>query len=208
MFNNKFLPLLLCSFASLFLFSSCSMKPAVPSGFLGDYSHFKTVEEGKALSIEKNESKKLTDYTKMTIKPIVINFHPEAVGKKLPQEALDHLVEYFYNSLLDELKGSDWILVEGPGEGVVELRIAITDAAPNFQLLNLNAGSTLSGMGTGWAAMEAEFVDSVTQERILAMTDRRKGNRVVYFRGWSRWGHTRNVLDQWARLLISDSPYL
>jgi len=184
------------------------MKPAPTSGFLGDYSNFKPVEQGKPLSLEKNPNKTLKSYSKIMIDPLQVNFHAEAKGKNIPLKTLDNLLDYFHGALLKEVKDSPWILAEQPGDDVVTLRIAVTDIAPNMQILNLAVTSTASGLGTGWAAMEAEFVDSSTGERVLALTDRRKGNRAVYFRGWSRWGHTKNVFNQWAALLIKEAPDL
>ena len=200
--------LVLCSMIPLILFSGCSMKPAPASGFLGDYSQFKTLKEGEPLSVDKHAGRGLQDYSKIMIDPLEVNFHAKAKGKNIPLKTLDNLLDYFHGALLKEVKDSHWILVEQPGEDVVRLRVALTDVAPSMQILNLAVTSTASGLGTGWAAMEAEFVDSVTGERVLALADQRKGNRAVYFRGWSRWGHTRNVFNQWARLLIKDSPQL
>ena len=63
-FSKNFL-LILCSFIPLIFLTSCTMKPAPQSGFLGDYSQMKTLKDGKTLCIDKNPQKDLKNYPKI-----------------------------------------------------------------------------------------------------------------------------------------------
>ncbi|MBW2048104.1 MAG: DUF3313 family protein [Deltaproteobacteria bacterium] len=52
--------------------------------------------------------------------------------------------------------------------------------------------------------MEAEFVDSVTNEPLGAVVDEKVGPPVHpadYVQGFTKWGHAKMALDAWAELL-------
>jgi hypothetical protein len=58
------------------------------------------------------------------------------------------------------------------------------------------------GAGIGGADLEAEIRDSQTDDRLLAVLNSQKGNRAKYLKGLSKWGHTKEVLDGWAKMLV------
>ena len=54
---------------------------------------------------------------------------------------------------------------------------------------------------------ETEFIDSVTQERILAILDDRQGRNLAAHKGITKWGYTKDAFLQWSKIFkkrISD----
>ena len=52
--------------------------------------------------------------------------------------------------------------------------------------------------------MEAEMVDSITGERMMSFVDARKGKRLNYTKGLTKWGHTKEVLGIWANIIVEN----
>ena len=53
----------------------------------------------------------------------------------------------------------------------------------------------------GQASLEAELLDSQTNERVAAVIDRRAGARHNVLEGMHRWGHTKDAFEFWAKRL-------
>jgi len=87
---------------------------------------------------------------------------------------------------------------------VLLLRTAVTDILPNKVYLNLHWSTTLIGGGIGGASLEAELVDSLNGERMLAFVDARKGRKLNYTKGLTKWGHTKEVLGMWADHIVKN----
>ena len=52
--------------------------------------------------------------------------------------------------------------------------------------------------------MEAEFLDSMTNEPLGSVVDKKGGlpvHPVDYIQGFTKWGHAKIALDAWAELL-------
>ncbi|MBU0469666.1 MAG: DUF3313 domain-containing protein [Candidatus Omnitrophica bacterium] len=197
--KNRKIFLSLSIFLTSLIIFGCASKQLKPAGFLNDYSN---VENGKkrGLFIDRSKEANLASYKKLIIAPVVVHFAEDAKGADVEPETLNEFTGFLHDQLSIALKGR-FEIVDAPGEGVLLLRTALTDVLSSKVLLNIAWHTTLAGLGTGGAAMEAEFVDSMTQERVLAIVDSRKGNRAKYFNGWSKWKHTEDVFKKWAKLI-------
>ena len=110
----------------------------------------------------------------------------------LPAEQAQHLTDFFYQALHDELS-KDFRVVDAPGSGVLRLRAALTEAkgarvvgnavtsiVPQARLV-----STLLGAATdvqvfvGRATAEAEITDSISGRRLSAGVDQRSGTKAI-----------------------------
>jgi len=187
----------------LFLINGCSLK-VQPSGFLSEYSEFKESDDVKGLYIDHIPDGKMKEYSKILIEKVVVFFQPEARGADISPEKLDALSDFLENELKEVFK-DEYSIVKEPGEGVLVLKTAITEVVTNKPILNIAPHHTLAlGIGLGGAAMEAEFCDSLSDRRVLAVRYGRKGRRRKYFKGWKKWGHTEDVLMQWAKILYDE----
>ena len=197
--KNRTRFLLLSIFLSSLLISGCAAKKLKPAGFLDDYSHLES-EKKQGLFVDRSKEADLASYKKLIIEPVAVHFTEDAKGSEIDAATLNEFTDFLYDQLTIALKGR-FEIVEEPGEGVLLLRTAITDVIPSKIYLNLHWSTTATGLGVGGAAMEAEFVDSMTDARIIAVVDSRKGKRIKYFNGLSKWKHSKDVFQQWAKLL-------
>jgi len=197
--SQRYLNLFLMIGLSAAVSQGCaSTKPAMPaSGFLSDYSDFKSVGDG--FFVKQYEAGDISRYSKLLIAPPKIYF--DAESKKITEEMLQQMRDDLYQSLQAEL-GKTYEIVDAPGENTLLVRTAITDVRANKVYLNLHWSTTLSGLGVGGATIEAEFIDSLTNKHLLSVVSTKKGNRVKYFNGLTKWGHTAGVVKGWAQFLV------
>ena len=119
------------------------------------------------------------------------------------EEALAELTSYFdlnFRALV-----SEWFaLSDAPGEGVARVRIAVTDVRPSKPLFDIVPHSKILGLNQGGATIEAEMVDSVSGEQIVAMVDRGWGNRLRPLPKFDTLDDARKVIDEWMRVFRSN----
>jgi len=188
------------------------------SGFLSNYSQLQEDEVIDGMKIYRNEVVDIAgQYSKIMVAPVVIQLGLDQKDAKLSEEDRQKLSDYFHEQLVAKLQ-NDYEITEERGEGVLLLRSAITDILANKVYLNLHWSTTLVGAGIGGASIEAELVDSLSGERILAFIDAMKGRRLditepsklfpTYTDGLTKWGHTKYALEFWAEILVDNLSQL
>lgn len=191
---------------------ACASKPPVePSGFLGDYSGFELADDGTEALIYLRPGVDLAHYHRVIIDPVAIALRPEAAGRPVNPDELAALADYLRDALLIALRGA-YPVVERPADDVLRLRVAITDVVPTRPALN-TAGTLVLPMraasaakraitGTdlfvGEVAIEAEVTDSLTNVRLLALVDRKAGDKFHLKEGTTTWGHVAKSFRTWA----------
>lgn len=182
----------------------CTGRPKVGhSGFLGDYSEFKKDPELEDSMQWRSLNKSLKDYDKFIIDPIIIHFAPDAEGTAINPDEVKELTDHFRNQAIEALNESPhYQVVDTPGPGVLRMRVAITGIEKTTPLMNIHPGMKLMGGGLGGAAMEAEGIDSVTGERVIAVVDARSGGRLGMTAGWKTYGHVKQVMDNWVKRFV------
>ncbi len=181
--------------------AGCATAKTIETGFLNDYSNFKMSEIVPGLLVEKHTTKKISDYSKFIVDPIEVRLTHESKGEKLNPEQIQELVTQFHDDVVAEIN-EKYEVVDTPGEGILRIRTALTDIYPNKIYLNLHWLTSLSKHGIGGAAIESEFVDTATGERILGVVDARLGKPRKYKEGLSRWGLTKEIFNGWKDLLM------
>ena len=183
------------------------------SGFLGDYSQLRpgTGDEAKLIYID--PSADFGRYSQIMIEPVQLwqSEDPDSALGSLSKEDQQLLVDYLYTSLRDKLS-KDYLLVDKPGEDVLRIRCAITEARKSKPVLDLVSNLTPFGLGitygkriafgthtsVGLVTGELEMLDGATGQRIAAAVDRRAGTKVL--RGkFATWGDVKDAFDYWAR---------
>ena len=189
---------------SVLLLTGCATKMEVThTGFLANYDQLVPSKTIKGMHIYKNEAVNIKEtYSKIMIAPVEILLAPQA-QEKFKDEEEQRLTAYFHESLEKKLS-KQFELTDTAGPGVLLLRTAITDILPNKVYLNLHWSTTLIGAGIGGASIEAELIDTQSKERLLAFIDAKKGKKLKYTKGLSKWGHTKEVLDKWADILVEN----
>ena len=166
----------------LVFLSGCTSTKLSKSGFLDDYSGLSESEVYKGMWVEHSLTKDIGDYSKFIVDPVIVYFKPrKGAAKYNPKkigvnaEKLAELTSYFHDEMESALSDKGYKVVDRPGEGILRIRLAITDVDANLPILNVYGYQTVTGIGLGGASMEGEALDSVTHERIVAVVDRQKG---------------------------------
>lgn len=149
---------------------------------------------------------------------------------RVTEKELDELKAYLQSAITREL-GQDFTLVTEPGSDVLRLRIAITEleptktevslavtAIPFGSALDMAVGDKGDFSYLGTAAIEAEYVDSRSNEQLAAYVEKRAGKKYnidleqgidkainnglsSYLDSYSEWAYIEDALDHWAKAL-------
>lgn len=196
--------LVLMAIALIFAASCATAPPG--SGFLKDYSKLQTDPDDESLKWWEKEGVDWKRYKKLMIDPVVIYFHPEAENRQIEPDVLKELTDYFRTTVIEEVKGA-YPVVDKPGPDVLRIRAAITDLVPANPFVNIitTAGACIP-LDMGGASMEAMFLDSTTNELLVAVKDSKKGTPVD-INGFTTWGHAKGAFEEWAELLKESLQY-
>ena len=187
----------------LVLLSACATAPP-HSGFLHDYSNLQPDPEDESLLWWEKKNVNWKSYNRLMIDPVVIYLHPDAKNRQIDPAVLKELTDYFRNTVILEVQDA-YPVVDKPGPDVLRIRAAITDIIPANPLINTTMILAVGlPVDMGGAAMEAEFLDSMTDKPLGSVVDKKVGLPVDpsdYIQGFTRWGHAKMALDAWAELL-------
>jgi hypothetical protein len=184
------------------------------SGFLKDYPDFKPGPMGGADFVYFKEGVDFKAYDKVMMDHVVFYFSKDAKYRGIHSQELKEMADAFHKAMADALKDG-YPLVTEPGPGVLRIRCAITDVKASRPLLNTITAVTPIGLGistvkkgitgthtfVGEASMEAEFLDSQTNEQIAAVIDRKAAGKAKVIKGMSKWGHAKDSFNFWAKRL-------
>lgn len=184
---------------TLALLGGCAAAPPEVTGFLADGWQLRPDKYGNAgpLWAEK-PGFDWARYRRVQLDPVLVYYHPRAGSKAIQPDELKKLAEYFREAVVSELADTYPVTSES-GPDVLRVRAAITDVVPANPALNV--ATTLVAfvpMDLGGATIEAEFIDSVTGERLAAMAERKKGRPTDLKGGFTELGHARGAMHQWA----------
>jgi Protein of unknown function (DUF3313) len=186
------------------------------SGFISDYSKLQPDPKKGDLLIHWKNSEVLKNSRKFILNPVIVYLLPEAEKRGIDPEQLEKLARTFDDSLRDELtKSGRYQLVTEPGPGVMVLRIAITNVAPNGAKTNaaIKGAATAASVvvppgasllvprfSVGRVSIEGEMVDSVSGDVEVAFMTSKSGRR--YFSGlksYQTWGDINAAFRSWAK---------
>ena len=158
------------------------------SGFIENYPAFEADVDRKGAQVYRKAGVDLKKYTKVMIDPVEIWISPKSKYKGIDPNDLKAVADTFRAAIVAELEPT-YPVVSKPGEGVLVLRIAITDVFTKKKKRGL-LGYTPVGIVTKGvkdltvgpaisladAVIEAELIDSQTNERIGALIDRQSAS--------------------------------
>ena len=147
-----------------------------------------------------NPTRNLNQFDAFIVEPVIVHFAPNANGVSIDAEKLHELTEYAHEQLVSALR-ERYQVITVPGAGTLRLRVALTDIQKGNTVLNIIPTTKLTGVGLGGASMEAEALDSMTGERILAVVDKRSGNQFS-LEGAGELDNARQVIRHWAERFV------
>jgi hypothetical protein len=158
-----------------------------PSGFLQNYPPFEKGPEG----IDKryvNPDVNFGKYDKVMMDEVVFFFKTDADYKGIKPSEINELSEAFHKTFVEVMRD---IMTDSPGPNVIRMRLAVTDLEPSSPVGGTMStiipvglayslakkGTTGEYAGIGSASMEAEFLDSMSNDRIGAVIDTVPGGK-------------------------------
>ena len=178
----------------------CGPGSAVKTGFLTDYSRL-SKESNSTLRYINNRA--LAKYSNFIVDPVEVHFHRGAKAVehrtkgKLTQQKVTDLTNYLHARIVEVVKNSGNRIVYRPAAGVARLRVALTNI-DRSTAASLLPTAKMVGAGIGGASMEAEVVDSMTDEQIGAVVESKKGS-IIPFANLGEWDAAKQVMDDWAK---------
>jgi hypothetical protein len=183
--------------------------PQTYSGFLEDYSMLEPGEGDDAALVWVAPDADLGRYDKLWIDVTV--WYGVGTGlHDIPAEDLQTLANHLYSAMVAELQ-QDYPLVRKPGERVLRVQIALTEAqgsdvVPNTisALMPIRPLSRLTKVATGTSAfvgsagIEAKIVDSRSERLLAAVVDRREGTKSLDGID-DTWSDVLAAFEFWAR---------
>ncbi len=178
---------------ALVLFNGCGGRQT-KTGFLSDYSKLQK-ESDSSLRYVNEEA--VAKYSGFIVDPVQVRFYRGAKSEgKLTDEQITDLTGYTHSQIIEAVKGAGKKIAYQPGPGVARIRVALTDIQKT-SAINILPQASLLGAGIGGASMEAEVVDSMTNQQIGAVVESGKGGRIP-FTNLGDWSAAKSVIDGWA----------
>ena len=178
------------------------------SGFLQDYSKLTKTpyKDAEGAYSYFNPERPLSQYSKFIVLPVQIRLVQSARAPYsspsdpyINKEDLQKLADYFYFNLVKELKNSNYDVVHEPGLGTLILKVAITNLEPAHPIRRMKPTLTKSQIWGG-ASAEAELVDALTGEIVVAVIDYQRGRRYDKI---TQYGNVKDVIERWSKRLIT-----
>ena len=180
--------LALAVFVSVFM--GCAAQQQEYSGFINNYPPLEPGKEG----VDKRYVKPGVDfgkYNKIMLDEVAFFFKRDEDYKGIKPSEIVELSEYFNKTFVDILNTS-YPLTDKPGPDVMRVRVAITDLEPSNPVTGtmstiipvglayslVKKGATGEYASIGSASMEAEFLDSESNERLGVVIDRAPGGKL------------------------------
>ena len=151
-------------------------------------------------------------YNAILMEPVKVYAAETGWWSKAPPETVQALLNYFDATIRKQLS-EDYQFVDAPGPNVLRLRAALTSATGSNVALDtmssvipigialnlLKQVAYTENMSVGEASIEAELLDSLTGERLIAVVDKRVGRKYTFkFDKFNAWRVAQDSFDTWA----------
>ncbi len=191
--------------------AGCAQKEVKYSGFLENYPTFQPGPSGGVDLIYLKEGVDFGKYNKVMFDQVVFYLKKDAKYKAIQPEEMKELADAFSLAAVKALEGAYPIVAE-PGSDVLRIRVAITDIEPSnpaasgittvmpvgLAISVIKKAATGKHTGVGSASMEAEFLDSLTNQRVAAAIDTQEGSKLS---GLTKFGSAKEAAEFWAQRL-------
>ena len=213
--SSLFVPLILTVTVSVFVSvlgcgTTQQARRVETSGFLKDYSQLQEGKQGEALLVYINPDADFSAYDKVLLDDVTVWRAVDSNLADAPEEEIEELALGLHEAMVESLK-EDYEIVHTAGPGTLRVRVAITEAAKSWVVLDtlttvvphtrLISGIQRLATGThsfvGKASIEGEILDAQSGERLAAAVDRRAGGKS--FQGlMSSWDDVKEACHYWA----------
>lgn len=185
---------------ALALLVACAKaKPKHFSGFLVDYSALKKVSGAKNDFAYRKPGANLANYDNIMFDPVAIFHHAQSQLQATDPRDVARLAVIFQNALIDAI-GSTYPVTLRPGPRTLRLRGAIANLEIYNPIPSLASPARMKFLlSTKRAHIEAEVLDSVTNERLVAIVVVKNQDRTPKPQVLNSWRQVEGAFRLWAR---------
>lgn len=201
---NAYLARLVCS-ASLvalgLLVGGCGTTPHQTT-YLGDLGGLERVPKTKVAEVWRKPGADFSRYNRIQYGDLEVLIQDDPKSEKVTPEDVERLKGIFSKAVREAL-GDTYPAATEAAPDVLLVKAALTRLKPGNPAANAASVIVLKcSLFTGEAALEAEFRDSLTGERLLAARDDRQGRHALNVKDvWSKWGDVEGAMKFWAKRL-------
>jgi hypothetical protein len=209
--NQSALQCLVILLTGLALCGCAGTSKVEQSGFLNNYPQFQPGPKDGMDQIYTTPGMDLSTYNKVMMDEVQFFPKKDSTDKGLQASELKELSDSFHHAVFEAL-GNEYPLVSEPGNDVLRVRLAVTDietsnpamtgittVVPVGLAISLaKQATTGAATGVGGASMEAEFLDSMSNERLAAAIDTFNGSKMS---GFTKLGSSKEAFGFWAKRL-------
>lgn len=147
--------------------------------------------------IYRHPTKKVTDYKKFVIQPVIVYDNP---SKKIKDRTLfDEMEIGFTGDVIRTLK-KDYTVVDDPGPQVLSIQITVVDIKPIVRLKNEAGNDTIRvDSEAEGSKIEVDCHDSLTNEQIFAMSRLYQGTAYTAYENPSLAPALEKTFDDWLQ---------
>jgi hypothetical protein len=167
--------------------------------YLGNLSGLERVPKTKVAEVWRKPGADFSRYNRIQFGDLDVLIQDDPKSEKVTPEDVERLKGIFSKAVKEAL-GEAYPLAAEAAPDVLKIRAAITRLKPGNPAANAASVVVLKcSLFTGEAAVEAEYCDSLTGERLLAVRDDRKGRSLLNVKDvWSKWGDVEGAMKFWA----------
>jgi hypothetical protein len=194
MINIK--PVFLICLAILIGLTACGGQSISRNGFLSDYSKLEKNPRYAGSRIYANPAAPLKNYSRFIVNPVQVRLSSIGTQRHSDPSKLQEISQYAHQQFVTALQKGGYEVVTSSGPGTLILRSALTEVAPS----ELKRRSFLMNISLGGASIEAEFVDALSGEVVVAVMESQRGKKITT--GSNDYENAKNVIDRWAVRLV------
>ncbi len=182
--------------ATLVGLTACGAQSTSRNGFLSDYSKLEKNSRHAGSRIYANPATPLKNYSRFIVNPVQVRLSSLGAQRHSDPGKLLEISQYAHQQFVTALQKGGYEVVASPGPGTLILRSALTEVAPS----ELKSRSYLMNISLGGASIEAEFVDALSGEIVVAVTESQRGKKITA--GSNDYENAKNVIARWAARLV------
>jgi hypothetical protein len=175
---------------------ACAVQPTGSNGFLSDYSKLQQNPRYQGSKIYTNPEIPLKNYSRFIVNPVQVRLSSIGAHRGADASKQQEISQYAHQQFVSALQTGGYEVVTNPGPGTLILRSALTEVAPS----ELKPRSFLMNISLGGASIEAEFIDALSGEVVVAVTESQRGGKIST--GTNDYENAKNVIDRWAERLV------
>jgi len=176
--------------------TACGVQRTGGNGFLSDYSKLEKNPRYAGSRIYANPATPLKNYSRFIVNPVQVRLSSIGAQRHSDPGKLQDISLYAHQQFVTALQSGGYAVVTSPGPGTLILRSALTEVAPS----EIKRSSFLMNISLGGASIEAEFVDALSGEVVVAVMESQRGKKITT--GSNDYENAKNVIDRWAARLV------